>query len=288
MAKIVPTDILEKALKAAQPGQTAQDIIFFAGKALRLKILYDREFRGFNKADVNGPKDGFETSGMPQLELGKKQRENLNILGKKGRTQLQSNPKEEYTFEKPKQASPNKIQRDYITIVDMDFRDDDLAKRGYKKLVIPFVPRDISYEPQSKFVGIATMGRNNPFYQFTGSEDTIKFEIDWYALKEEDKDRKVVINSCRWVEALSKADGYTGAPHRVSLMWSQENLLFKDDLWIVVDAPYVLTQFVDSYREKSIITKVGLLPQQAIQTITLKRVTSSNRTSEEIIGKLRK
>jgi hypothetical protein len=71
-------------------------------------------------------------------------------------------------------------------------------------------------------------------------------------------------------------------------MWSQENLLFKDDLWIVVDAPYVLTQFVDSYREKSIITKVGLLPQQAIQTITLKRVTSSNRTSEEIIGKLRK
>lgn len=286
MAKIIPTNLLEKALKAIEPGKTAQDVIFFAGKALRLKILYDREARGFNKADVLGPRDAFETSGKSQYELGKKERTDMLETYKGTRLQLEKPPIDTYTSETYKRKQSQEYKRDVVSITDQDFRDDDKAKRGYKKLELPFVPREISYEPQSKFVGIATMGRNNPFYQYTGSEDTIKFDINWYAMSTKDADRRIVINSCRWLEALTKADAYTGAPHRVTLDWGNKSM-FKDDYWIVVDAPYTLTEFVDTYQLEGIKTKVGLLPQHAIQSVTMKRVTSENRTTENIIGHLR-
>lgn len=287
MARLIPNNKLTKALIQAKPNQTTQDIIFIAGKLMRLKILLDRENRGFSKADVNGPKDAFETSGLSIYETGKLEREKLHREAKGDRGQLETVPAEAYTSQVYKKKNSN-IVKDYIAIIDLDFSDDDKAIRGYDRIVLPFVPRELSYEPSSKFVGIATMGRNTPFYQFTGSEDTLKFEIDWYALEEKDQDRKNVINSCRWVEALSKSNGYKDLPHRVKLLWGQDDLLWQDDIWIVVDAPYTLSEFKNGYTKDDLYTSIGKMPQQATQSITLKRVMGSNRNTREIIGPLKR
>lgn len=288
MARIIPNNKLTKELIEFTPNQAVQDAVYVGGKLMRFKILLDRENRGFQKANVNGPTDAFETSGLSIFETGKLDREKAVRKGKGNREQIDDESSNMYTSETYGKRASNKV-KDYIAIVDYDFKDEDKAVRGYSKLVLPFVPRELSYEPSSKFVGIATMGRNTPFYQFTGAEDTIKFEIDWYALEEKDLDRKNVINACRWVEALSKSDGYDGIPHRVKLVWGSNDLLWQDDLWLVVDAPYVLSEFKSGYKEKDgLFTNIGLMPQQAIQTITLKRVTSYNRTTSDILGPLRR
>ena len=190
----------------------------------------------------------------------------------------------EYTHQPYIDRDGTQSLKDTITIIDLDYMDKHSGTRGYQKLELPFVPRELGYEPSSKFIGIATMGRNTPFYQFTGSEDSLQFEIDWFSSQE---DRRDVINSCRWVEALSKSNGYEEPPHRVSLQWGADDLLFSGDIWLVVEASYSLTDFVNAFRHPNgDIRNVGMLPQQAIQTITLKRLSDNNRLSSEIIGKL--
>ena len=286
MARLIPNNKLTKYLIESTPNQTVENIVFAGGKLIRLKILYDRENRGFQKEDINGPKDAFETSGLSIFETGKLEREKAIREGKADRLQV-SIENDAYTSQKYTGKKQEKI-KDYIAIVDYDFRDEDKAVRGYSKLILPFVPREVSYEPSSKFVGIATMGRNTPFYQFTGSEDSLKFEIDWYSLNKEDLDRKNVINACRWVEALTKSNAYDDLPHRVKLVWGKNDLLWQDDLWIVTEAPYVLSQFTKGYKSDGEFLDIGMMPAQAIQTVTLKRVMSNNRTTQEILGNLRK
>jgi len=65
-------------------------------------------------------------------------------------------------------------------------------------------------------VGIASFGSNNPIYQYTGSEDTLSFVIDWFS---SENHREDVIFNCRWIEALTKSDGYNEPPHRVKIIW---------------------------------------------------------------------
>ena len=137
-----------------------------------------------------------------------------------------------------------------------------------KSIKLPFVPRELRYTPDSHFKAIASMGRNNPFYHFTGSEDTLEFEIDWFA--EKDSRHDVILN-CKWVGSSSKNDGYELEPPAVILHWNSS--LFSDSLWLVVAAPYRLLDF-QAHR--------SMLPQQAYQQVTLKRVTLTNLRRREI------
>lgn len=263
--------------------------------AFRAKIILDRNIRGFEKIPVKGPSDGFETSGLPIMATENQDRENAIKRSRVGRNQDASRSRDEYLFEKNTNVtSDNALDItkkntlvDNISIVDIDFQPSHTKDRGYSTITLPFVPREVSYNPSSKFIGIATMGRNNPHYHYTGSEDTISFEIDWFAKYD---DRTDVINSCRWVEALTKSDGYKDIPHRVKLVWGIDDKLFQDDVWLVTDAPYVLSEFQKGYRDpiSKNIVRLGMMPQQAKQTVTLKRLTVDNRTTREIIGKLAK
>lgn len=282
MAKLIPNNPLAEVITQGIPSEGLQEGIFYAGKAMRFKIIADRYNRGFQKEEVNGPRGAFETSGLSIFETGKLEREKAIRESRRNREQINDYTPENYTSE-PFVRNPTTKINDYISIVDLDFKDEHLATRYYSKLVLPFVPRELSYEPASKFVGIATIGRNTPFYQFTGSEDTIKFEIDWFA---KNADRQDVINSCRWVEALTKSNGYDEPPHRVKLIWGQNDLLWQDDIWLLTEAPYVLSEFVKAYKDGDNIVRLGLMPQQAIQTVTLKRIASTNRMSSDIIGPL--
>lgn len=139
---------------------------------------------------------------------------------------------------------------------------------NFEEIELQFVPGVLDYVPDSNFIAIASMGRNNPHYHFAGSEDTLKFDIDWHSYQE---NREDVILKCKHLEALSKNDAYKGPPRRVKLIWN--SLMYSDAIWQVVAAPYKLSLF-QAHR--------NMLPQQAYQSITLKKVTDKNMSYDDI------
>ena len=146
----------------------------------------------------------------------------------------------------------------------------DLITQEY--LAIQFVPQELAYSAESKFVAIESSGRNNPLYHYTGSEDTLTFELDWHA---EQEDRNDVIDRCRWLESLTKNNGWEEPPHHVKLIWG--NLFDRDTTrWIVTAAPYKLSMFAGHRL---------MMPTQAYQTITLKKIANHNLTYPEIRAK---
>lgn len=144
-------------------------------------------------------------------------------------------------------------------------------------LAIQTIPKDVEYKIDSNFEAIASPGRNNPIYHYTGSEDTITMELDWYS-DGDDINRTKVIESCRWLEGHTKANGYNNAPSPVLLIWGS-SLFSKSsgamgETWLIVDASYRMGPFSRPH---------DLLPVQAYQTLTLKRITSSNRLMRDIM-----
>ncbi len=143
------------------------------------------------------------------------------------------------------------------------------------------IPREVQYTPQNKVIAMASPGRNNPFYHYTGSEDTLEFTIDWYSNSYNKSD---VIMKCREVEAMSKNDSYDKTPALLRIIWGKQDLLFNDTYWVIEKAPYKLQNFNRAYRDWDKNTgelgkdlfATGLLPVQAYQQLTLKKVTPNN------------
>ncbi len=271
-----------------QPNETVQEIVSYASKAMRGKILLDREIRGFEKADINGPKEAYENG-----PKGGSEPAHRTLI------QTRENP-EGYTNETPSKLNRvNNIKKDYISIVDIDFNPGEHKQtRHYSYLQLPFIPDYLDYNPESNFAAIASFGRNNPFYQYLGSEDTLNFEVDWFSSQ---MNRQDVIFNCRWLEALTKSNGYSESPHRVKIVWGGEgtniqnigqtefndmNQLFQDSIWVLVSAKYRLTDFVRGYRLNNNIISTNLLPQQARQNLVFKKLTDYNLTAGDIIGQV--
>lgn len=142
----------------------------------------------------------------------------------------------------------------------------DLIDLSY--VFIQTVPRELELSPDSQFEVILSPGRNNPFYQFKGSEDTLTLDLDWYCNEET---RKAVLEKCRWIESLTKADGYQGGIRPVKLVFGD---IFPPGVsWQIQSAKYTLSMFDRVY---------GLLPCQAYQKLILKRLADHNRTTSEI------
>lgn len=164
-------------------------------------------------------------------------------------------------------------------------------------LVIQNRPNSIRVEPTATWAAVKSMGRNNPFYFYTGGEDTITFDISWYSVDTEHRDD--VVNKCRLLESWTRADGYSASPPTLRIQWGNSGL-FEDDLFILASAQYELTHFQNAARMRrrydndpdtgqritSTVSQpfnLKLLPNYATQTLTFKRVTKNNRTWEEII-----
>jgi hypothetical protein len=151
---------------------------------------------------------------------------------------------------------------------------------------LQWVPTTLSYKPESKLVALASIGRNNPFYHYGGSEDSLEFTIDWFFTN--DLTREEALRKARWLESLSKSNGYNSGLDRVKLIWGDSGI-FADSLWLVAEAPYEMSNWVDNglkystlVKNKIDVHKFGLLPQSVIQNVLLKRVTSHNLTHQEI------
>ena len=283
MAKYIPK--LPSVGITANLGTGATNLVTDLSKVQRLKILYDQQMPNRPKVDRTGGPLAYEfepTTPTTQSSL------------KKHRTYIRPTP-DGYVSEPPQTKVRLNRDNDYesvvleqevVSIIDIDFIEENHKDtRKTNSITLPFVPRELNYQPTSNFVGIASFGRNNPFYQFTGSEDSLTFEIDWFA---KEVNREDVIAKCRWLEALTKGDGFDDIPHRVMLVWGSSNKLFQDDVWIVTAAPYNLSQFQRAFRDRADgeVKSLYLLPQQAVQTVVLKKVTKDNLSSKRIIGNL--
>lgn len=150
---------------------------------------------------------------------------------------------------------------------DIEFIRIDEKGQKVESLKIQTVPLELEDQSTSSFPVIPSVGRNNPFYNYTGGEDILVMELDWYS---NEGLRQDVIRNCTWVKSLTKANGYKEEPPRIILRFGN---LFKFERWIVTDAPFKLSLF-----DK----ELGMLPRQAFQRVTLKRVTNANTLTDDI------
>ena len=171
----------------------------------------------------------------------------------------------------------NESLSDYVAIINIDKGG---RSKGLEIIKLPFVPKELSYNTESTFATIKPIGANNPRYHYTGSEDKLEFEIDWLSF---DEDRRDVITQCRKIEALSKADGYRNSPPRVLIQWGKFGFLFEGIHFIVLSAPYRMTQFSKGHvNSQGVVQRTHMLSVQAYQKVTLARISSKNLSTNDI------
>lgn len=158
------------------------------------------------------------------------------------------------------------LKGDYLPAAGNDLFIIDLDTS--EKLGLMGIPKELDYTPESNWATQKVPGRNTPHYHYVGSEDTLTLDLSWWATEDDKID---VISRCKWLESLTKSDGWLGRPHLVKLHWGS---LFGKAKWIVTAAPYKLSTF-DKTR--------GYRPTHATQQITLKRYEANNRTTEQVI-----
>src|SRR5688500_14575029 len=57
-----------------------------------------------------------------------------------------------------------------------------------ESLQIQTVPIEMQVTPTANWATIPSIGRNNPFYHYTGGEDTLTFQLDWYSVRDSNWD----------------------------------------------------------------------------------------------------
>lgn len=150
------------------------------------------------------------------------------------------------------------------------------------KLELQTIPLQVRDDSNTQWNQVRGMGMNNPFQIYNGGEDTLTFEISWYATK--DRDRSEVINKCRLLKSWSKADGYKASPPIIKIVWGDSDL-FSEDLFIIASAPFQISNFQQAYKDQSSkeVVNLGLYPNTALQQLTLKKVSFDNQTYESIV-----
>lgn len=163
----------------------------------------------------------------------------------------------------PLYGLPKEVNVDYPSQVPSNMWLIRLNERGrqIEKLRIQCVPLEINVNSESNWAIVPSIGRNNPFYHYTGGEDILQFTLDWYSVDNKQQD---VIDKCRIIESWSKADGYVNSPPTIVLVYGD---LYVREKWIITSAPYRLSLFNK---------ELGMMPRQAYQELTLKRITDHN------------
>ena len=152
-------------------------------------------------------------------------------------------------------------------------------------------PEKVSFQGESTWAVINSMGRNTPMYHFTGAESIIQLNISWYC--DDPANPADVIAKCKLLEAWSKGNGYISAPPILKLNWGDSEL-FKDELFILTAATYELSNWRGSVKQYDRKTKelvlpkgyvdTNLLPAMATQELIFRRVSATNLTHGDIIS----
>lgn len=152
-------------------------------------------------------------------------------------------------------------------------------------------PEKVSFQGESTWAVINSMGRNTPMYHFTGAESIIQLNISWYC--DDPANPADVLAKCKLLEAWSKGNGYISAPPILKLNWGDSEL-FKDELFILTAATYELSNWRGSVKQYDRKTKklvlpkgyvdTNLLPAMATQELIFRRVSAKNLTHGDIIS----
>ena len=152
-------------------------------------------------------------------------------------------------------------------------------------------PEKVSFQGESTWAVINSMGRNTPMYHFTGAESIIQLNISWYC--DDPANPADVIAKCKLLEAWSKGNGYISAPPILKLNWGDSEL-FKDELFILTAATYELSNWRGTAKQYDRKTKelvlpkgyvdTNLLPAMATQELIFRRVSATNLTHGDIIS----
>lgn len=152
-------------------------------------------------------------------------------------------------------------------------------------------PEKVSFQGESTWAVINSMGRNTPMYHFTGAESIIQLNISWYC--DDPANPADVLAKCKLLEAWSKGNGYISAPPILKLNWGDSEL-FKDELFILTAATYELSNWRGSVKQydrktqKLVLPKgyvdTNLLPAMATQELIFRRVSATNLTHGDIIS----
>lgn len=152
-------------------------------------------------------------------------------------------------------------------------------------------PEKVSFQGESSWAVINSMGRNTPMYHFTGAETIIQMNVSWFC--DDPANPADVITKCKLLEAWSKGNGYISAPPILKLNWGDSEL-FKDELFILTAATYELSNWRGSVKQydkgsKQLVLPKGyvdtnLLPAMATQELVFRRVSAHNLTHNDIIS----
>lgn len=152
-------------------------------------------------------------------------------------------------------------------------------------------PEKVSFQGESTWAVINSMGRNTPMYHFTGAESVIQMNISWFC--DDPANPADVIAKCKLLEAWSKGNGYISAPPILKLNWGDSEL-FKDELFILTAATYELSNWRGSAKQYDPKTKqlanptgyvdTNLLPATATQELIFRRVSATNLTHQDIVS----
>lgn len=142
------------------------------------------------------------------------------------------------------------------------------ALRSLEKLEIQFVPKELAINRGINVAAIAVVGRNNPFYHYTGGTTGLVFDLDFHAEEENLND---VIRKCKWLESLCYSNSMSEPPEQVKLTWG--DLFKKGEVWMVKGFSYKLSMFDPSK---------GMLPRQAYANIALELDVKNNIRTRDV------
>lgn len=183
------------------------------------------------------------------------------------------------------------------------------------------IPR-IQSVPTANWVAVNSMGRNDPWAMYTGGEEKITMDLTWYSeapsfisLENYLAYRWKVVENVLKLVSWSRANGYAQAPPVIKILWSagsetwsSQGTLFPNDLFVIESANYnyeLYNQFVSpqsfgkEFRNRNQdngvtqsgpkvsrapnIIDLGLAPSYITQTLVLRRVSTANRTHNDIM-----
>lgn len=131
----------------------------------------------------------------------------------------------------------------------------------FERLEVQFVPKDIPWSRNANLSAVEVVGRNHPKYHFTGGEDQVGLQLDFYS---DEENREDVLRKVRWLQSLTYNDGYNAPARNVKIVFGR---LFQKEIWAVANVNAVLSSFNSNY---------GMLPQRAMVDITFKLDPKTN------------
>lgn len=169
-------------------------------------------------------------------------------------------------------------------------------------------PPELEHQPKSAWAAVKSMGRNTPFYHYTGGEIELHINTSWYLPGKPGDNIPAkwgggkfnpywVLNQCRKLEAWTMANGYVQAPPVLMIRWGSSDL-YKDFLWILKSATYKLKDFHDrtldidlEYDKEGYTRQVGktkyidqgLIPYSATQELIFQRISGINLWYNDIM-----